>query len=116
MRPQSLEKTSYADDVTIRPEEPKPRVSRCASPSLELLQDRVLALIKSLPKRLRRNLSPAPDAADTFHRSKRDLAEREAHAEAGALHRDLLKLRRTDPVIAAAGTRRVDGALLATEA
>jgi maltooligosyltrehalose trehalohydrolase len=59
-----------------------------------------------------------PDPADpaTFMRSKLDLAERRAHAEAYTLHLDLLALRREDPVFAAQGSGGVDGAVLGGEA
>jgi maltooligosyltrehalose trehalohydrolase len=58
------------------------------------------------------------DPADrsTFERCKLDFSERETHAEAYALHRDLLKLRREDKVFGAQRPRGVDGAVLATEA
>ena len=56
-----------------------------------------------------------PGDASTFHRSVLDLAERERHASVYALHRDLLALRRDDPVF---GYRpcRVDGAVLGDNA
>jgi maltooligosyltrehalose trehalohydrolase len=53
-----------------------------------------------------------PDDPATFRRCKLDPSERESHAEAHALHRDLLRLRREDPVIRAAGEHRPDGAVL----
>jgi maltooligosyltrehalose trehalohydrolase len=55
-----------------------------------------------------------PDPADpaTFERCKLDLAERGRHADAYALHRDLLRLRREDPAFRAQRPRGVDGALL----
>jgi len=58
------------------------------------------------------------DPADpaTFERSKLDLAERERHAEAYALHRDLLRLRREDPTFSAQRPGGVDGAVLGPEA
>lgn len=60
-----------------------------------------------------------PGAAETFERCRLDWAERERepHAQALALHRDLLSLRRTDPVIAAQaqGDVSVDGAVLGSE-
>ena len=59
---------------------------------------------------------PPPDAEDTFMRSKLDLSERSRHAEAYALHRDLLAIRQTDPVIAAAARRRPEGAVIAQQA
>ena len=55
---------------------------------------------------------PIPDAPRTFERCRLDWSEREAHRDALNLHRDLLRIRRSDPVIAAAAHRRVDGAVL----
>jgi len=59
-----------------------------------------------------------PDPADpaTFERSKLDLSERQRHAEMYALHRDLLELRREDPVFRAQRPGGVDGAVLDPEA
>jgi len=59
-------------------------------------------------------LAPPGDER-TFAQCRLDLGERQTHAGAYALHRDLLRLRRTDPVIGAEGTS-VDGAILAPEA
>jgi maltooligosyltrehalose trehalohydrolase len=59
---------------------------------------------------------PSPSDARTFQRSKLDHGERERHGEAYALHRDLLHLRRSDPVLARAGEQRPDGAVLSTGA
>jgi maltooligosyltrehalose trehalohydrolase len=55
-----------------------------------------------------------PDPADpiTFLRSKIDWAERRDNAAALALHRDLLTLRREDPVIRGQRHRGLDGAVL----
>jgi maltooligosyltrehalose trehalohydrolase len=52
-----------------------------------------------------------PADPETFRRSRLDNAERERHTEAHALHRDLLLLRRDDPVL---GQRpcRADGAVI----
>src|SRR6185369_421553 len=41
---------------------------------------------------------PDPIDSETFTRSKLDLSERQHHAEIYALHRDLVQLRRIDPV------------------
>src|SRR5204863_2653383 len=62
--------------------------------------------------------SRLPDPADpeTFARSKLDPGERERHAEAAALHRDLLRLRREDPVFRAQRPGGLDGAVLGPEA
>ena len=56
-----------------------------------------------------------PGDADSFRRSKLDPAERQAHAAASGLHRDLLALRRDDPVL---GQRPagIDGAVLGARA
>jgi maltooligosyltrehalose trehalohydrolase len=56
-----------------------------------------------------------PGDIDTFRRSVLDLGERQRHASIYALHRDLLELRRADPVL---GQRpcRIDGAAFTDEA
>lgn len=51
-----------------------------------------------------------------FQRSKLDWSERERNAEALALHRDLLRLRREDPVFAARDATRLAGAVLGPQA
>ena len=58
------------------------------------------------------------DPADpqTFARCKLEWGEREQHADALALHRDLLRLRREDPVFASQRTDRLHGVVLAAEA
>ena len=56
--------------------------------------------------------SPVDDA--TFRKCKLNLAERETHAHAYTFHRDLLRLRRADAVLAR--SRRVDGAVIAPQA
>src|SRR5207248_764464 len=55
-----------------------------------------------------------PHAPETFERCRLNLAERHLHAEAYALHKDLLALRRTDPVFGARS--RLDGAVLGEQA
>ncbi len=57
-----------------------------------------------------------PESSETFARCKLDLGERETHAEAMALHRDLLKLRREDPVFRAQGAGWLDGTVLGRQA
>ena len=56
----------------------------------------------------------ADDPADsrTFVRCKLDWSERRRHADALDLHRDLLRLRREDPVIRTRAPRSLDGAVL----
>jgi maltooligosyltrehalose trehalohydrolase len=56
-----------------------------------------------------------PGDVDTFRRSVLDPAERQAHATAWALHRDLLALRRDEPVLGRPPAK-VDGAVLGTRA
>jgi maltooligosyltrehalose trehalohydrolase len=58
------------------------------------------------------------DPADplVFLRSKLEWSERANHAEAVALHRDLLTLRREDPVLRAQRHRGLDGAVLSEHA
>ena len=58
-----------------------------------------------------RSLAP-PGAVATFTACKLDLTERERHRQAYDLHRDLLALRRDDPVLSRAGTYRPEGAVL----
>ena len=62
------------------------------------------------------NLVADPADPATFERCKLDLREREANAHVVALHRDLLRLRRQDPVFAAQDASRLHGAVLGPEA
>jgi maltooligosyltrehalose trehalohydrolase len=61
-------------------------------------------------------LLPSPVDPSTFERCKLDLGERERHGQAYALHRDLLALRKSDPVIRRAAHERPDGAVLSSTA
>jgi maltooligosyltrehalose trehalohydrolase len=58
------------------------------------------------------------DPADpqTFERSKLDFADRQRHAPIYQLHRDLLQLRREDPVFAAQDSACLEGAVLSADA
>lgn len=60
---------------------------------------------------------PAPHDPTTFERCKLDWDERRMlfHAEGIELHRDLLKLRREDPVLRVRERRQIDGAVLCPE-
>ena len=53
-----------------------------------------------------------PSALRTFERSKLDHSEVQKHFQMYDLHRDLLRLRREDPVISRQGADGVDGAVL----
>ena len=55
---------------------------------------------------------PDPDDPATFARCKLDFRERETNAEVHALHRDLLRLRRTDAAFRAQDAARMHGAVL----
>ena len=57
-----------------------------------------------------------PHEASTFALCRLDLSERESHAPCYALHGDLLRLRREDPVFRAQGAGGLDGAVLTPEA
>jgi maltooligosyltrehalose trehalohydrolase len=57
-----------------------------------------------------------PHAAETFERCKLDHEERVRHREAYELHRDLIRLRREDPVLSLRRRRGLDGAVLGPEA
>jgi maltooligosyltrehalose trehalohydrolase len=57
-----------------------------------------------------------PADPETFARSKLDPAERQRHAGMYALHRDLIRLRREDPVFRAQRRGGLDGAVLGPEA
>jgi maltooligosyltrehalose trehalohydrolase len=57
-----------------------------------------------------------PEDVATFERCRLDPAERERHAPALALHRDLIRLRREDPVLGHVPPGGIDGAVLAGEA
>jgi maltooligosyltrehalose trehalohydrolase len=60
---------------------------------------------------------PDPNDPITFTYSKLDLHERYTHQEEYALHCDLLKLRRSDPVFQASQrSQRIDGAVLSPDA
>jgi maltooligosyltrehalose trehalohydrolase len=56
-----------------------------------------------------------PSDAETFERSRLDLAERRTHATHYRLYRDLITLRRCDPVLSG-GVAELDGAVLSDRA
>jgi len=75
-----------------------------------------LSQFRSLATPEMQRLVPDPADRATFERCKLDLNEREAHCEAYALHCDLLRLRRTDPVFSQPRAGSFDGAILGSEA
>jgi maltooligosyltrehalose trehalohydrolase len=77
-----------------------------------------LAQFPSLATPEARAVMDDPGARRTFELSKLDLSERDRHSAIYEMHRDLLRLRREDPVFgnSAAPAARVDGAVLSDEA
>ena len=71
-----------------------------------------LAQFPSLARAEWDHLLPDPRDPGTFERCKLHDAERDAKGEAWLLHRDLLRLRREDPVLAGQGEHGFDGAVL----
>jgi maltooligosyltrehalose trehalohydrolase len=59
---------------------------------------------------------PAPSDPDLFRRCKLDFGERQRHAQVYALHLDLLRLRREDPVLRQHDAARIHGATLGPDA
>ena len=57
-----------------------------------------------------------PGSPQTFLRCKLDLTERQTHRQVYEFHRELLRLRREDPVFSRANRVKVDGAVLGAEA
>ncbi len=63
-----------------------------------------------------KHLLPDPSNPALFREAKLDMSERQRHAGTYALHRDLMKLRREDPVFRAQRYRGLDGAVLGPDA
>ncbi|HEX9160934.1 MAG TPA: malto-oligosyltrehalose trehalohydrolase [Thermoanaerobaculia bacterium] len=59
---------------------------------------------------------PAPENAETFERSKLDFRERQRNRAWIELHRDLIKLRRSDPMISQQRSDILHGAVIAEDA
>jgi maltooligosyltrehalose trehalohydrolase len=59
---------------------------------------------------------PDPGSLDTFERSKLDLNERQKNATTYRLYKDLMRLRREDPVLQRPQPRGMDGAVLSDDA
>ena len=75
-----------------------------------------LAQFRSLSLPEMQQVFADPGNPHTFETSKLDFSEREKNAEAYQLHKDLIALRRTDPVFSRPSHRGVDGAVLFAEA
>ncbi len=61
-------------------------------------------------------LVPSPELEDTFQRCKLDFTECERHAEVLSLHRDLIALRKADPLLGKAVRGTFDGAVIGESA
>jgi maltooligosyltrehalose trehalohydrolase len=75
-----------------------------------------LQQFRSLKDPAMRPVFAPPHEMSTFERCKLDFAERERHAPAYQLVKDLLRLRREDPAFRAQRPRGVDGAVLGPQA
>ena len=75
-----------------------------------------LAQFRSLTDPKMRSVFAPPHTAETFERCKLDFADRERHAPAYQLTKDLLRLRREDPVFRLQRYRGLDGAVLGPQA
>jgi len=71
-----------------------------------------LAQFRSLESEAAKSYFPDPASRETFHCCKLDFSERQSHAEIYALHGDLLRLRREDPVFRQPRRGGLDGAVL----
>ncbi|MBI4527888.1 MAG: malto-oligosyltrehalose trehalohydrolase [Deltaproteobacteria bacterium] len=69
----------------------------------------------SISSEAMRGRMPDPVDPATFESCRLDFSERDRHQETYMLHRDLLKLRREDPVFSAQRPEGVDGAVLREE-
>jgi len=75
-----------------------------------------LSQFRSLAPPEMQRLVPDPADRATFEKCQLDLHERETHSDAYALHCDLLRLRRHDPVFSKPRAGSFDGAILGSEA
>jgi maltooligosyltrehalose trehalohydrolase len=75
-----------------------------------------LAQFPSLAQPEMRSCVIDPGNPTTFERCKLDFSERQTHADLYQLHKDLLRLRREDPVFRTQRPRNCDGAVLSNEA
>jgi len=77
---------------------------------------RFLAQFRSLSLAEMQPVFADPGNPHTFESSKLDFTERDRNAEAYQLHKDLIALRRTDPVFSNPRPRAIDGAVLSASA
>lgn len=75
-----------------------------------------LSQFRSIGEAITRAGLPDPGNPATFEQCKLDFADRQRHAPMYSLHKDLIQLRRSDPVFAQQRKGTVDGAVLGTRA
>jgi maltooligosyltrehalose trehalohydrolase len=75
-----------------------------------------MSQFRSLKSAEMQQLIPDPSDWATFEQCKLDFSQREEHADLYQLHRDLLQLRREEPVFRAQRFQGLDGAVLAADA
>lgn len=75
-----------------------------------------LSQFPSARQALRAEGAPMPLGEESFAACKLDWSERERHAPVLALHKELLRLRREDPILSAQEGQRVEGAVLGPQA
>ena len=71
---------------------------------------------RSMASRRMVDILPDPCSRETFERCKLDYSEREKNRDLLELYRDLIRLKRTDPILRSAATRKIDGAVLSSHA
>jgi maltooligosyltrehalose trehalohydrolase len=86
------------------------------APAVRVGREKFLSQFPSLSDDAMQARLADPAALETFLRCQLDFNEREKNSEAYALHRDLLRLRREDPVFSQQGLGGIDGAVLGTHA
>lgn len=79
-------------------------------------REEFLAQFPSIASEDAANLIPNPELEDTFLSCKLDFADCEKHAEVLLLHRDLIRLRKEDPLLGNATRGKFDGSVLDTSA
>ncbi|MBI2816457.1 MAG: malto-oligosyltrehalose trehalohydrolase [Acidobacteria bacterium] len=75
-----------------------------------------LSQFRSLANEQMRRVLADPSASSTFQSCKLDWSERQRNQHSYDLHKDLLRLRREDPIFRLQGSRGIDGAVLGPEA
>lgn len=86
------------------------------APSVAAGRAKFLRQFRSLAQHEIQRQLPQPAEPDNFQRCKLNLAERETNHQAYALHKDLLRLRRSEPLLAAQRRDHMDAGAVSREA